>query len=71
MKVNGDGSLMLFLLPLPGSVSVCVCVFVYAQRVESPLKDEEHCLRRTLVMLCAVFVDFSHFLKLPMLFQPN
>lgn len=49
----------------------CVCFCECAKSIESSLKDEEHCLRRALVMLCAVFVDFSHSLKLPLLFQPN
>lgn len=67
-------SLMLFLQTswdLWASVCVCVCTSVSAQSIESSLKDEEHCLRRALVMFAAVFVDFSHSLKLPLLFQPN
>lgn len=56
----------------------CVCLFVcvgvcvyFCESIESSLKDKEHCLRCALVMLCAVFSDFSHSLKLPLLFQYN
>lgn len=34
-------------------------------------RDEEHCLRRALVMPRAASVDFWRPLKLPPLFQPN
>ena len=87
MKVNGDGSLMLFLPPswdlwAAACLCVCVCVCVHAF-VRAQKEYRKPCERwRALFETCSCYVvravfcfflseNFSRSLELPALFQPN